>query len=377
MIEMSSEISFDQLNNSLEELSVETILDSDKSWTSQQANLDQRVVERLSDEDLDAISLSEYLLTTAQFKLEFYSSSTLVQNTSIFGLGAGFDFGVDACQLPTGELVAAKRVKPLTPLRRSDRSLVSDLSRRVRKVLQEIRILKHQPLESCESILSLMGVSWEDINGNFTTPSLVFEYAEFGTLRQYLSKSSPTLSIQEKQSLSLQVGRALLTLHNCGVCHGDIKLDNVLVVRNPTGKPTAKLADFGSSIIIQPGVSPKTYWGTQLYNAPEVRLGRDQQPGVAVSTDLLFACDIFSFGLLLYELIHDGIPYWKTHGAKEPTIEIALKISSFEGCRNVDPNAILVASLRQAISLCLTPHPEQRSHLAPVLEVITGKLEML
>jgi serine/threonine protein kinase len=377
MPKMSTELSLGQLTDSFQDLSVETFLTGDQSWTSQQADLDQQVAENLSDEDLDALSRSEYLLTSAQFQIEAYSSSTLVQKTSIFGLGAGLDFNVDVSQLPTGELVVAKRVNLFASLSRKNGSTVSDLSRRVRKVLQEIRILKHPPLESCESIVRLLGVSWENVNGDFTTPSLVFEYAEFGTLRQYLSRSSSPLSTTEKQPLGLQVGRALLTLHGCGVCHGDVKLDNVLIVGGPLGKPTAKLADFGSSIIIQPGESQRTYWGTQVYNAPELRSDQDKQSGSTISTTLLFACDIFSFGLLLYELIHDGIPYWKSHGIEEPTIEIALKSSSFKECGDVGSETTAVALLRQAVALCLKEQPEQRNDLVPILEVMTGELENL
>jgi len=374
---MSTEFSLGQLTDSFQDLSIETFLTGDQSWTSQQADLDQQVAENLSNEDLDALSLSECLLTSAQFQIEAYSSSTLVQKTSIFGLGSGLDFNVDVSQLPTGELVAAKRVNLFTSLSRKNGSTVSDLSRRVRKVLQEIRILKHPPLESCESIIRLLGMSWEDVNGEFTTPSLVFEYAEFGTLRQYLSRLSSPLSTTEKHPLGLQVGRALLALHGCGVCHGDVKLDNVLILGSPLGKPIAKLADFGSSIIIQPGDSQRTYWGTEVYNAPELRSSQDKQSGSTISTTLLFACDVFSFGMLLYEIIHDGIPYWKSHGIKEPTIEIALKSSSFAECGDVGSEETAVALLRQAVILCLKEQPEQRNDLVPILEAMTGESENL
>jgi serine/threonine protein kinase len=151
----------------------------------------------------------------------------------------------------------------------------------------------------------------------------------------------------------------------------------VLIVGGLLGKPTAKLADFGSSIIIQPEESQRTYWGTQVYNAPELRLDQDKQSGSTVSTSLMFACDIFSFGLLLYELIHDGIPYWKSHGTEEPTIGITLKISSFEECGDVGSEAAAVAPLRQAVALCLKEQPEQRNDLVPILEAMTGESEHL
>jgi serine/threonine protein kinase len=377
---MSAEVAYYQLDDSVQQVSIETILSSDGGWTDQQNVLDKRVAEYLSDEDLDAISLSEFLLTIAQFKLQLYHSSTLFQNTSIFGLGTGLDFDVDVCTLPAGQLVVAKRVKLLTPLHRRDGSSVSDLSRRVRKVLQEIRILKHAPVENCDSILNIVGASLEDVSGDFTAPSLVLEYAEFGTLRHYLLKSSSPRPMQEKQELCLQVGRALLTLHNCGICHGDVKLDNVLVVRDQDGKGSAKVADFGSSIIIQSDNLKKTYWGTNAYNAPEVRSSDNTQSGVAVGTDLLFACDVFSFGLLLYESLHDGVPYWKAHKNEVPTIQTALDISNFEGCEDTEhdqSDSTRVVCFRRAIGLSLVPLPEERRQLRPILEAIAGNTDGL
>jgi serine/threonine protein kinase len=377
---MSAEVAYDQLDDSVQQVSIETILSSDGGWTDQQNVLDKRVAEYLSDEDLDAISLSEFLLTIAQFKLQLYHSSTLFENTSIFGLGTGLDFDVDVCTLPAGQLVVAKRVKLLTPLHRRDGSSVSDLSRRVRKVLQEIRILKHAPVENCDSILNIVGASLEDVSGDFTAPSLVLEYAEFGTLRHYLLKSSSPRPMQEKQELCLQVGRALLTLHNCGICHGDVKLDNVLVVRDQDGKGSAKVADFGSSIIIQSDNLKKTYWGTNAYNAPEVRSSDNTQSGVAVGTDLLFACDVFSFGLLLYESLHDGVPYWKAHKNEVPTIQTALDISNFEGCEDTEhdqSDSTRVVCFRRAIGLSLVPLPEERRQLRPILEAIAGNTDGL
>lgn len=376
---MSAKASSDELVASVQQFSIETILSSDRSWSGQQSTLDERVAEHFSDEDLDAISLSEFFLTITQFKLRLYPSSTLFQDTSIFGLGTGLDFDVDVCKLPSGQLVVAKRVKLLTPLYRNNGSTVSDLSRRVRKALQEVRILKHPPVESCDSILDIVGVSLEDVHGDFTTPSLVLEYAEFGTLRHYLSEA-PRHSVQEKQQLCIQVGHALLTLHACGICHGDVKLDNVLVVRDQEGRGIAKIADFGSSIIVQPDNLKGIYWGTKAYNAPEVRSHEDTQSGVAVDTDLLFACDVFSFGLLLYESLHNGVEYWKVPKNGVPTIQTALDIGKLEGCENVEcePSDLTrVDCFRRAISLSLVPHSEERRDIRSVLEAIGGKADGL
>jgi serine/threonine protein kinase len=365
----------DGVADSLQQFSIETILSDDRSWTNQQTSLDQNIVERLSDEDLDALSLSEYYLTIAQFKLKQYVSSDLFQETFIFGLGTGIDFDVDVCRLPEGQLVVVKRVKLLTSMYRSDKSTVSDLSRRVRKVLQEVRILKHPPVEDCDSILDILGVSIEYVNGAFTTPSLVLAYAELGTLRHYLFQE-PRRTVQERQSLCIQVGKAILTLHACRICHGDIKLDNVLVVRNGDGSVVAKLADFGSSIIIQADDSQEIYWGTTAYNAPEIRSKGDAQSGISVSGNLLFACDIFSFGLLLFESLHGGTPYWMCHGKNKPTLETALQIGKCDCHESIilqPTNLTSVNCFRNAISLSLILEPEKRGEMKSVFAALSGK----
>jgi serine/threonine protein kinase len=365
----------DGVADSLQQFSIETILSDDRSWTSQQTSLDQDLVERLSDEDLDALSLSEYYLTIAQFKLQQYGSSNLFSETFIFGLGTGLDFDVDVCRLPEGQLVVVKRVKLLTPMHRSDRSAVSDLSRRVRKVLQEVRVLKHPPVEDCDSILNILGVSLEYVSGSFTTPSLVLEYAEFGTLRHYLSQE-PGHTVQEKQRLCIQIGKAILTLHACHICHGDIKLDNVLAVRNQDGNVVAKVADFGSSIIIRTDDSKVMYWGTTAYNAPEVRSKGDTQSGIAVNTDILLACDLFSFGLLLFESLHNGVPYWKAQGKNEPTVETALKLGKCDWQESITLQTSDMACIdyfRRAISLSLSLEPRERGDMKSVFAALSGE----
>ena len=361
--------------DSSDEVSIETILTSNGGWSNQQTTLDNRFTEHLTDQDLDAISLSEFILTTTQFKVQLFSSSTLFQNSSEFSIGEGLDFDVDSCTIPGGEKVAAKRVKLATALRRSDGSLVSDLSRRVRKVLQEIRILKHSIIERSSSIINLIGASLESVQGDFTTPLLVLEYAEFGTLRQYLS-NTPHTSIQEKQELCLQVGRGLLTLHACNICHGDVKLDNVLVVRSVEGNAIAKIADFGSSILMQDTVLRYIYWGTTSYNAPELRSNENTQSGTSFSIDMLLACDVFSYGLLLYESVHDGVEYWKVQGGHKSTLQYALETRiHIQSCSAQFASSELVyfEPLRNAIEISITLDPQPRRNIRLVLEKIAGE----
>lgn len=99
---------------------------------------------------------------------------------------------------------------------------------------------------------------------------------------------------------ALDVARGLRYLHEQKVCHGDLKSHNVLLcyAAHDPFCCMAKVADFGLSRMLEEG---KEYfltgsYGTVTHAAPEVLRGGRMTP----------ASDIFSFGILLYELATGG-----------------------------------------------------------------------
>lgn len=210
-----------------------------------------------------------------------------------FNLGEGLDYSVDVCKTDNGGQVMAKHVKVASSLQRSDGSFVSPGSRRIRKVLQELRVCCHPPLKRSKNILAIMGYSWEYAQGSTTTPCGIIEYAALGTLRQFLT-SSGRRSLIEKKELCIGVARGLLALPSCGIIHGDVKMENILVVQKPEGQIVAKLADFWELDHQTCQYTRRKYWGTTMYNAPEVRLFEDSQSGAPIPATLLATCDVFS-----------------------------------------------------------------------------------
>jgi serine/threonine protein kinase len=89
--------------------------------------------------------------------------------------------------------------------------------------------------------------------------------------------------------------------HRAGVCHRDLKLENVLVAADGT----VKITDFGFSKQFTNG-SPKTVVGTALYVAPEVVL-RD---GMEYNGE---ASDVWSLGIILYLLTAGRFPFNRGH----------------------------------------------------------------
>ncbi|XP_076028481.1 serine/threonine-protein kinase pim-1-like [Oratosquilla oratoria] len=75
-------------------------------------------------------------------------------------------------------------------------------------------------------------------------------------LRAYTSKNGE-LNMKDAKDVFLQVLTAVMACHKAGVCHQDINMANILVVRNEgTGKLTAKLANFGMGTFINASSTP-------------------------------------------------------------------------------------------------------------------------
>lgn len=90
--------------------------------------------------------------------------------------------------------------------------------------------------------------------------------------------------------------RAIAHCHESGVCHRDLKPDNILINKNYD----LKVIDFGLSKHIDKNIrSLVSRVGTPAYMAPEVILGNRYD----------LKCDIWSLGVLMYNLICGNVPF--------------------------------------------------------------------
>ena len=140
-----------------------------------------------------------------------------------------------------------------------------------------------------------------DFNGR---QYLVTEFIDGGTLHDWVNAEKPTW----RQIVELLAGVAdgLAAAHEAGILHRDIKPANVLVAKNGY----AKLADFGLAKLAESSedaFSGKTGKGTPTENHtdPGVVIGTAayMSPEQAAGDRLDARSDIFSFGLVLYEVI--------------------------------------------------------------------------
>jgi serine/threonine protein kinase/tetratricopeptide (TPR) repeat protein len=114
------------------------------------------------------------------------------------------------------------------------------------------------------------------------------------------------LTPKERLELFVSVCHAIQHAHQKGVIHRDIKPSNVLVTSHD-GKPVAKVIDFGVAKAIHQQLSAHTIYtnfaqmiGTPLYMSPE----QAEMSGLDIDT----RSDIYSLGVLLYELLTGSTP---------------------------------------------------------------------
>ena len=124
---------------------------------------------------------------------------------------------------------------------------------------------------------------------------IVFEYVDGENLKE-LSARGP-LDAREAIGLALQVAHALSFAHARGLVHRDVKPQNVLL--NDDGQ--AKVTDFGiaRSLDVHGVTQTGTVLGTSDYIAPEQARGQKVDPKT----------DIYSLGVVLYELLTGEVPF--------------------------------------------------------------------
>ena len=129
------------------------------------------------------------------------------------------------------------------------------------------------------------------------------EYVEGKTLKQLIEKESDSLSIRKVLDIAIQVCEGLAAAHEKGIVHRDIKSDNIML----TPKGQVKIMDFGLAKL--KGASKLTKdgstLGTAAYMSPEQAQGEDVDQ----------RSDIFSFGIVLYELLTCHLPFRGEHHA--------------------------------------------------------------
>jgi len=171
---------------------------------------------------------------------------------------------------------------------------------------------------------------------------IVMEYVDGTDLAELIEERGP-LPVDVGIMIALQACSALGYAHSAGLIHRDIKPGNIMVKQNGE----VKLMDFGIAQTRQllPLTLPGTFIGTPAYMSPDQILG---QPLDARS-------DIFSFGIVLYEMFTGVKPF-----LDEANDSVSGKIleGRFPAPRKINKN--IPRGLQRVIKKCLRKKPQRR-----------------
>jgi len=196
---------------------------------------------------------------------------------------------------------------------------------------------------------------------------IVMEYCEGGSLFDLLhSKLRVRLCLQQNLKMCTDVASAMEYLHcfQPQILHRDLKSLNLLLaneVRQPTDVPVVKVTDFGFSKFVDQAAGAATHMtrnvGTVHWMAPEV----------FVTTNYTERVDVYSYGIVLFEIIRREPPYASMnrgdiqdhvlHGERPGLQEVP------EGCP---------ASLAQLAQQAWAQDPQERPTFTEILRALRG-----
>lgn len=213
----------------------------------------------------------------------------------------------------TNEIVAIKKV--LQDKRFKNRELL---------IMRQLVKQPHPYIVGLRHHFSSKGSKTDDVYLN-----LVLEYVPetIYSLGKHFNRSKESFPLISIKVYMYQLARALGHIHGMGICHRDIKPQNLLV--DPV-RHVLKLCDFGSAKALVRGEPNIAYICSRYYRAPELIFG---------STDYTSAIDVWSQGCVLAEMI-TGTPIFPGSSGVDQLVEIikVLGTPTKDELKSMNPN---------------------------------------
>lgn len=151
-------------------------------------------------------------------------------------------------------------------------------------------------------------VTVHDVGNDGPTHYIVMEFIEGQDLKKII-KTDGALPPERALNLAIQICGGIGFAHRAGLVHADVKPQNILV----TNDDIVKVTDFGIAQALtdaQPNEKQSVVWGSPHYFAPEQARGEKPSP----------AADVYSIGIVLFEMLTGRLPYT---GANQQELALA------------------------------------------------------
>ncbi|XVF88232.1 hypothetical protein PTKIN_Ptkin19aG0033500 [Pterospermum kingtungense] len=152
------------------------------------------------------------------------------------------------------------------------------------------------------NVVAFYGVVLDGPSGSVAT---VTEYMVNGSLRNALQKNGRNLDKRKRLLISMDVAFGMEYLHGKNIVHFDLKSDNLLVNLRDPHRPICKVGDLGLSKVKCQTLISGGVRGTLPWMAPELLNGSSSLVSEKV--------DVFSFGIVMWELLTGEEPYADLH----------------------------------------------------------------
>eukprot|EP00249_Psilotum_nudum_P014021 c24625_g1_i1 orf=199-1584(-) len=205
-------------------------------------------------------------------------------------------------------------------------------------------------LLSCQhkNLLHMYGVTFNRCHGLL----IITKFMEEGCLHQYLQRRQK-LDVQEVIQLALGIAEGMSFLHSRGIVHRDLKSANVLLDE----KGNVVIGDLGNCCLWNEEREIKQELGSYRWMAPEVFADESR------TIQLTPQSDVYSFGILLWELVTCKLPY-----ADYTDIQAAVAVV-MNGLRPSIPEYCF-PPLRYIIEKCWSQNPSDRPKFTQIVEML-------
>ncbi|KAG4959073.1 hypothetical protein JHK87_035706 [Glycine soja] len=154
------------------------------------------------------------------------------------------------------------------------------------------------------NVVSFYGIVRDGPDGSLAT---VTEFMINGSLKQFLHKKDRTIDRRKRLIIAMDAAFGMEYLHGKNIVHFDLKCENLLVNMRDPQRPICKIGDLGLSKVKQHTLVSGGVRGTLPWMAPELLSGKSNMVSEKI--------DVYSFGIVMWELLTGNEPYADMHCA--------------------------------------------------------------